>query len=394
MSIPLPLLFKLSRFKPTVPWLVFVASLAPLHHAIAEPSEGSTQHLNGIDVATTNRPTAPYVPSELRAVQLTRAKTEQWPDYVEAGGNVMPWQEISIGPQVGSLALTEVLVGIGDTVKKGQVLARLDVSTIETDLESANAQLAEAEAGLAQATATLDRGRRLAPSGGVSQQDLTLYETQKRTAESRVAMARAQLKRQQIRLDFATLVAPDDGVISYSSASEGAIVQAGNELFRLIRQGRLEWRAEVKGELLLRLAVGQEAAITSPLGTSVKGRVRRLSPTIDVTTRNGSAYVDLPAGTELKAGLRVTGAIKVGMRKALVLPESAVLRGEPDSKVFKLNAENRVEAIEVKLGRTKDGMVEVLGSAVDSRTPVIVSGVQLLKTGERVTTAAAADTDH
>jgi RND family efflux transporter MFP subunit len=313
---------------------------------------------------------------------------------VEASGNVMPWQEISIGPQVGSLALTEVLVGIGDTVKKGQVLARLDVSTIETDLESANAQLAEAEAGLAQASATLDRGRRLAPSGGVSQQDLTLYETQKRTAEARVAMARAQLKRQQIRLDFATLIAPDDGVISYSSASEGAIVQAGNELFRLIRQGRLEWRAEVKGEMLLKLAVGQEATITSPLGTSVKGRVRRLSPTIDLTTRNGSAYVDLPAGTNLKAGLHVTGTINVGMRRALVLPESAVLRGEQDGKVFKLNAENRVEAVEVKLGRTKDGMVEVLGSAVDSRTPVIVSGVQLLKTGELVTAAATTDADR
>lgn len=374
----MPLQLKLSsRFKSAALWLVFVASLAPLQQALAESSA----------------PSAAYAPSEVQTVKLTRAKVEQWPDHVEASGNVMPWQEISIGPQIGSLALTEVLVGIGDTVKKGQVLARLDVSTIETDLESANAQLAEAEAGLAQATATLDRGRRLAPSGGVSQQDLTLYETQKRTAEARVAMARAQLKRQQIRLDFATLVAPDDGVISYSSASEGAIVQAGNELFRLIRQSRLEWRAEVKGELLLRLAVGQEATITSPLGTSVKGRVRRLSPTIDLTTRNGSAYVDLPAGTDLKAGLHVAGTINVGMRKALVLPESAVLRGEQDGKVFKLNAENRVQAIAVKLGRTKDGMVEILGSGVDSHTPVIVSGVQLLKTGELVTVATAAATD-
>lgn len=383
-----------SRIKAAAQCLVLIASLTTLLRAEAATDTGTTSFPLGIALAAANPPAVPYVPSEARAVKLTRAKVEQWPDRVEASGNIMPWQEISIGPQIGGLQLAEVLVGIGDTVKKGQVLARLDAATVQTDLEAANAQLAEAEAGLAQATATLDRGRRLAPSGGVSQQDLTLYETQKRTAEARVAMARAQLKRQQIRLDFATLIAPDDGVISFSSASEGAIVQAGNELFRLIRQGRLEWHAEVKGEMLLKLAVGQAAAITSPLGASVKGRVRRLSPTIDLTTRNGSAYVDLPAGTSLKAGLRVTGMIDVGTRKALVLPESAVLRAEQDGKVFTVNADNRVEPIDVKLGRAKEGWVEVLTTGLDSHTPVIASGVQLLKAGELVTATAIAETDH
>ena len=186
-------------------------------------------------------------PAPARAVSLVTPKIEMWPDQMEATGNIMPWQETRVGTEIGGLRLLSVLVNAGDVVKKGQVLARLNPVTVETELDAANAQLMEAQAAQAQAEATLERGTRLAPSGGVSQQELTLYETQKQTAAARVNAARAQVKTQHLRLESATLVAPDDGVISSRSAIEGAIVQAGSELFRLIRQGRLEWRAEVKG---------------------------------------------------------------------------------------------------------------------------------------------------
>lgn len=329
------------------------------------------------------KPPAPAAPAP--AVSLIHPKTESWPELIEASGNIMPWQESHIGSEVGGLRLSSVLVNVGDTVKKGQVLAQLNAATVETDLDAANAQLVEAEASLAQAVATLDRAKRLAPSGGVSQQELTLYETQKHTAEARVNAARAQVKRQQLRLDYATLVAPDDGVISASSASEGAIVSAGSELFRLIRQGRLEWRAEVKGETLLKLSPGQEVTVLSPLGPEVKGRVRQLSPTIDVATHNGLVYVDLPPGTNLKAGLRVSGTITMGKRKALVLPSSVVLTQEGVSRVFTVNPESRIEALAVKTGRTKDASVEIL-AGVDEQTRVVAKNLRGLKVGEIVST--------
>jgi RND family efflux transporter MFP subunit len=249
--------------------------------------------------------------------------------------------------------------------------------------------LAEAEAVLAQAVATLERANRLAPSGGVSRQELTLYETQKHTAEARLNAARAQVRRQQLKLEYATLSAPDDGVISSSSASEGSIVQAGSELFRLIRQGRLEWRAEIKGELLMKLSAGQEVLIKSPLGPEVKGRVRRVSPTVDVTTRNGLAYVDLPTGTDLKAGLNVSGSIGLGKRKALVVPAAAVLSQGGTARVFKLDADNKLEAIEVKTGRVRDDWVEIL-SGLDEHTPVVARDLKPLKEGELVKAAALA----
>ena len=306
---------------------------------------------------------------------------------IEASGSIMPWQETYIGSEVGGLRLASVLISVGDTVTKGEVLARLDTATVETDLDAANAQLMEAEGTLAQAVATLNRANRLAPSGGLSRQELTLYETQKNTAEARVNAARAQVKRQQLRLKFATIVAPDDGVISASSASEGAIVQAGGELFRLIRQGRLEWRAEVKGETLLKLSIGQEVIVNSPLGSEVKGRVRRLSPTIDVTTGNGLVYVDLPTGTNLKAGLTVSGSIGMGKRKALFLPSSAVIRSDKDAKVFRIGADNKLVAVDVKTGRTKGDSIEIV-SGLDERSEVVGTDVERLEVGQLVDSAA------
>ena len=310
-----------------------------------------------------------------------------WPDQIESSGSIMPWQETYIGSEVGGLRLASVLISVGDTVTKGEVLARLDTATVETDLDAANAQLMEAEGTLAQAVATLNRANRLAPSGGLSRQELTLYETQKNTAEARVNAARAQVKRQQLRFKFATIVAPDDGVISASSASEGAIVQAGGELFRLIRQGRLEWRAEVKGETLLKLSIGQEVIVNSPLGSEVKGRVRRLSPTIDVTTGNGLVYVDLPTGTNLKAGLTVSGSIGMGKRKALFLPSSAVIRSDKDAKVFRIGAENKLVAVDVKTGRTKGDSIEIV-SGLDERSEVVGTDVERLEVGQLVDSVA------
>ncbi len=333
---------------------------------------------------------APPPARPVHPVSLVTPKTEMWPDPIEAHGNIMPWQEARVGTEIGGLRLVSVLANVGDLVKKGQVLARLNPATLEAELESANAQLMEAQGVLTQAMATLDRAKRLAPSGGVSQQDLTLYETQKQTAAARLNAARAQVKTQQLRLESATLVAPDDGVISSRSVVEGAIVQAGSELFRLIRQGRLEWRAEVKGETLLRLAAGQEVTVKSPLGPDVKGRVRQVSPTIDLATRMGLAYVDLPADTDLKAGLNVSGTLVMGKRKALVLPSSAVLHVGSGYRVFKVGADGKAEAIEVQVGRVRDNEEEIT-SGLDSHAQVIAKASELLKTGDPVNVQEARD---
>jgi HlyD family secretion protein len=319
----------------------------------------------------------------LRTVTTVTAKSELWPEQIEAQGNIMPWQETRIGTEIGGLRLVSVQANVGDIVKKGQVLARLNPAPVEAELDAANAQLMEAQATLAQAVATLERAKRLAPSGGVSQQEMTLYETQKQTAAARLNAARAQVRTQQLRVDSATLVAPDDGVISSRSVAEGAIVQAGSELFRLIRQGRLEWRAEVKGELLLKISVGQTVTVKSPMELEVKGRVRQISPTIDLTTRHGLVYVDLPRDTNLKSGLFVSGTINLVKRQVLSLPTAAVLHEGDLCRVFTVNDSSRIEAVEVRVGRTHEGRVEIL-AGLDGHARVIARDLEQLKSGESV----------
>jgi HlyD family secretion protein len=376
LALALPLVVALSA---TTPSSAQTAPAAPRKAVAAPPLPVAAPK-----AAPPERPT--------RWVAVVTPKIEMWPDQMEAQGNVMPWQETRVGTEIGGLRLVSVMVNAGDVVKKGQVLARLNPVTVETELEAANAQLMEAQAALAQAEATLDRGKRLAPSGGVSQQELTLYETQKQTAAARVNAARAQVKTQQLRLDSATLVAPDDGVISSRLAVEGAIVQAGSELFRLIRQGRLEWRAEVKGETLLKLRVGQQVTVKSPLGPEVEGHVRQVSPTIDLTTRNGLVYVDLPLDTNLKAGLNVSGTLTLSKRKALIVPAAAVLHEGATARVFKVNAESRIEVVDVQIGRVRDAFEEIT-AGLDVHSQVIAKDVELLKAGDRVRVQTAQDGD-
>ncbi|PAT00437.1 MAG: hypothetical protein BSR46_02540 [Candidatus Dactylopiibacterium carminicum] len=316
-------------------------------------------------------PAAPIQPAApvVRAVSLVKPRFEQWSERVDVQGNVMPWQEIRINTDTGGLRLTSVQVNIGDSVTRGQTLAQLDTTSVEAELASVNAQLVEAEATFAQADATLSRANRLATSGGVSKQELTQYETQKQTAGARLAVAQARVKTQQIKLATAKLVAPDDGVISARFVDEGDIVRSGSELFRLIRQGKLEWHAEVPGETLLRIDPGQEAVIISPLGDEVRGHVRRISPTIDIKTRTGLVYVELPASARFKAGLLVSGSLTI-QRRALVLPAKAVQQSEGNAVVFTVGADNKAQAVPVKLGRSQDGKQEVL-SGVNDRSRVI-----------------------
>lgn len=343
-----------------------------------------------IAVACSNaEPPESAKPAEAKAatppsVAITFPLEDSVPEFIEAHGNIMPWQETRISSEIGGLRLAQVLVTTGDHVSKGQILAHLDASSVEMDIDTANAQLAETEAALAQAVGTLERARRLAPTGSVSQQELTLYETQKNTAEARVNAAKAQVKRQQLKLTHASLVAPDDGIITAVSATEGMLVQGGNELFRLIRQGRLEWRAEVKGEILLKLVPGQTVSVSSPLGGEVKGKIRRLSPTIDVATRMGIAYIDLPADTNLKAGLNVGGKIFTGKHQGLFVPETAVVYEQKQARLKIVTEDHKLAFIEVATGSKRNGLIEITGP-LNANTQVVVGKTTGLTMGASVT---------
>lgn len=300
-----------------------------------------------------------------------------------ANGSVAAWQEASIGAEVGGLRLAEVLVNVGDVVRAGQLLAAFAPETVEADVAQARASLAEARAALAEAQANAGRADALSGSGAMSRQLIQQYETAARTAQARVQAAQAALDAQQLRLERTRVLAPDDGVISSRTATVGAVLGSGTELFRMVRKGRLEWRAEVTSSDLPRLHPGDKATVTAASGAQVQGTVRVLAPTVDPATRNALVYVDLPAHPDIRAGMFARGEFLLGVRDALSVPLSAVVVRDGFSHVFELGDDSRVLMRRVRTGQRSGDSVEIVeGLAPDAR--IVQRGGAFLYDGDLV----------
>lgn len=315
---------------------------------------------------------------------------------VSASGSLAAWQEASVGTEAQGLRLAEVRVNVGDRVRRGQVLATFAADTVQADLAQIRAAVAEAEALLAEAQSNAARARELQATGALSAQQISQYMTAERTAQARLAAQRAAAEVQALRLRQTQVLAPDDGVISARSATVGAVLPAGAELFRLIRQGRLEWRAEVAAADLARVAPGQAVRLQPAGGAPLQGTVRMVAPTLDAATRNGIVYVDLPRpaarGDGLppggaKAGMFARGEFEVGRTEGLTLPASAVLLRDGFSWVQRVGPDQRVQMTKVEVGRRVGDRVEILsGLPADAR--VVEGGAGFLADGDTVRVVA------
>jgi HlyD family secretion protein len=326
---------------------------------------------------------AKAAPKAALTVTLTQAQPATLATGVSANGNIAAWQEAIVGAEANGARLAEVRVNVGDVVKRGQVLAAFVPDMIQADLAQSKAAIAEAEAMLAEATANAQRARELQASGALSAQQINQYLTGERTAQARLQALRAASKVQQLRLAQTQVLAPDNGVISARSATVGAVVPAGLELFKLIRQGRLEWRAEVAANELSQIKPGMAARVTTAGGATVGGTVRMVAPTVDAATRNGIVFVDLPQPGPAKSGMFARGEFEVGSSQALTLPQTAVLLRDGFSYVFKLGPGNKVVQAKVTVGRRVADRIEVT-SGVDASARVVASGGAFLADGDTV----------
>jgi RND family efflux transporter MFP subunit len=329
----------------------------------------------------------PAAPTPALTVTTGQPATTTLPVGLTANGSVAAWQEAVIGSESNGLRLNEVRVNVGDVVKKGETLAVFASETVRADVEQARAALQEAQANASAAKADADRARALRSSGALSEQQVTQLLTAERTAAARVSATRATLAQQELRLRQTTVVAPDSGIISARSATVGAVTGPGTELFRMIRQGRLEWRAEVTSNDLGRIKPGMRAAVRAASGTEIAGKVRTVAPTVDPQTRLALVYVDLPpslsANAPLKAGMFASGRFELGATSALTVPQQAVAVRDGFSYVFRLNQDSRVSQLKVTTGRRLGDRVEIVGGLA-AGTPIVVSGAGFLNDGDLV----------
>jgi HlyD family secretion protein len=178
-------------------------------------------------------------------VTTTTPTQAMLPVTLSANGNLAAWQEAAIGSETAGLRIAEVRVNVGDRVRQGQVLATFASETLRAEVAQARASLAEAEASAGDAASNAQRARTLQATGAMSTSQINQYITAEKTAQARAQAAQALFQAQQARLAQTSLLAPDEGIISARTATVGQVVNPGTELFRLIRKGRLEWRAEV-----------------------------------------------------------------------------------------------------------------------------------------------------
>ena len=300
-----------------------------------------------------------------------------------ANGSVAAWQEASIGAESNGLRLTDVRVNVGDVVRKGQLLATFADDTVQADVAQARASLMEARSSAAEAAANDERARTLQATGALSAQQIQQYATAGQTAQARVEAAQAQLRVQQLRLAHTRVLAPDDGVISARTATVGAVLGAGTELFRMVRKGRLEWRAEVTSSELPRIRAGARARVTAASGAEVEGRVRMVAPTVDPATRNALVYVDLPAHADIRAGMFARGEFLLGERSALTVPQSALVVRDGFSHVFEVVEGSRVAMRRVQTGERAGARVEVLSGLAEGAA-VVARGGAFLNDGDLV----------
>jgi len=332
---------------------------------------------------------APVEAKPALTVQVVSPRLDSWPGTVAASGPIAPWQEASVGTELGGVRLDEVRVNVGDRVERGQVLARFSEDSLQAELARLNALVQEAQAALEKARLDAESADRLEPSGAISKQQARGLRTQAVIAEAQLASAKAGRDSQALRLRYARVLAPDSGIISARSATVGAVVNPGTELFRLIRGGRLEWRAEVRADALAHLKKGTTASITLPQGGVVAGKVRQIAPTVSPDTLSGIVYVDLPANPGLAAGLFVSGNFELAASGVLVVPTSAIVFRSGNRYVMQLGADNRIREIKVETGRRRGNDVEILGG-VEAGARLALSGGAFLNDGDLVTVAAEA----
>ena len=351
-------------------WLLALALLAACGNKEAEKQSVAT-NATPTDTARAALTVALISPS---AAPITRS--------IQADGNISAWQEANVGAEMMG-RIESVKVQVGDKVKRYQELARFSTSIESADHGQMVAAAAQANATYAEAKAAAERAHKLKDQGFMGEQMLTQYDTQAATAKARMEQANAARDANALRLANGVVRATADGTISRVNAVAGSIVPAGTELFRLIQDGRLEWRAQVTAAEMNRIQPGMKASVSLGDGLHLAGKVRSIAPTVDAQNRTGLVYVDLDPSAYARAGMYVGGQIESGQSTAFLLPQTALVLRDGFSYVMQVDETNRIKQTVVQLGQRQGEQIEIL-SGLPPQARVVTSGAAFLNEGDKV----------
>jgi HlyD family secretion protein len=318
---------------------------------------------------------------------------------------------------------------LGKTIQPNR---RQDISALQFAVEQTKAQVAEADAYLERAKANLDNARNnsgryaaLHKEGAVSAEEAEAKSTLQRTSEAEllhaqnevaaakfvnkqaierlsqaveggrlediqmsqatVAETQANVKALQAQVAQTIIRAPSDGWITKRDAHIGDISVANESLFNMVRDNRLEIRAQVPEKDLAKLSPGQSVEVTGVLKDKLVGKIREISPLVDVDTRLGMIRIDIPFDKDIHPGIFVHGQVSLGTQEVMTVPSSAVVDRHEHSCVFLVEG-NKVYSRSVNCGERFGDFVEV-SCGIKPGELVVVSGAGFLKDGDVVRVA-------
>jgi len=325
--------------------------------------------------------TAKRADQNTQLVTVFRAEPREFIRTALVSGEVRPVDDVNVHATATGVRISDVLVDIGDTVEKGQALARLDSGVADAQILAAQAQYQEAKIEQARAAEEYARVKPIEDTGALSKEEIETRRAAAAAADARLAAQKAAFEQVKARLQGGYVRAPTAGLIIERNAKVGEVADQ-KALFRIVGGNRLEVAAAVSEKDIRSLKAGQSAIFTTGDGDKVEATLRRPAVAIDPQKGTGEALFDLPADTTVRTGMYLRGEVELEKDAFIAAPQTAIsyATGEPSLFVIK---DGKAVLTPVALG-ARNGNYVAITSGVAEGDKIASSGGAFLLDGDSV----------
>ncbi len=330
-------------------------------------------------------------PPDVRPVRTLKIGAAENAGTLALTGRVQAQNEVNLSFRVDG-RLIERTVDIGDSVRPGQLIARLDPQNEESGVQTVRAQVAGANARLLEARNQYERMRDLVTDASVSRAQYEQAEAMLRSAESQVDALQGQLNIAQNRLGYTRLVSDIAGIVTARGPEPGEVVSPGRTIVQVARDGARDAVFDVPERI--KDSVDRKADITVALSSdatvTAAGKVREVAPRADPVTGTFAVRVRLvnppPA---MRLGSTVTGRVRLEAGAGITIPAAALVRADGKTAVWVVDPQASTVALRTITVRGSDSESVQVGSGLNPGDVIVIAGVQALRPGQKVRVAGA-----
>jgi RND family efflux transporter MFP subunit len=323
---------------------------------------------------------------EIRPVRVTSVRHALSGDTISLTGQIQAKDPINLAFRIGG-RLLERNVTVGDPVKPGQVVARIEPQDFQNALRSAEADLASAQAVLANSKGTEGRQSELLSKGFTTQAQYDQAEQQRKTAQAQVESAQARLQNAKDNLTYSDLKSDVEGSVTAKGAEPGEIVAAGRMILQVAKQGDRYAVFNVPSQLIRQSPKDPEVTVFLSEDPTIvtTGHVREVAPQADTATGTYVVKVALNSPPDaMRLGATIVGQVKVQSEPVIQLPGTALTQSEGKPAVWVVDPEKKtVSLVPVTVGHY-DTSSAIVSQGLKDGDIVVTAGVQALRPGQEV----------